>query len=84
MATKRAVWDTRLVCKVKTLSYDFRTGVGEIHFPPFHCCDMDGCIKLFTAIDPKVKDIQTYSGEKMDTRYTYSFDEGRWIPRCYQ
>jgi hypothetical protein len=37
--------------------------------PPITCCDMVGCIKLFQAIDPKVRSIETYAGGQRDTFY---------------
>lgn len=62
-------WDERLMCGVKALSYDFATRTGAIAFPPYHCCDMTGCTRLFEAIDPGVIAIDTYSGDRPDTVY---------------
>jgi hypothetical protein len=35
-----------------------------------NCCDMDGCVAVFTAIDPQVCAIATFSGINKDTVYT--------------
>jgi hypothetical protein len=61
--------DTRLVCNVLWLHYDFIKEIGTIAFPEDNCCDMGGVIKIFTSIDEDCKDIQTYAGDKKDTRY---------------
>jgi hypothetical protein len=33
------------------------------------CTDMTGCIALFTAIDPDVREIQTFNEGGIDTTY---------------
>ena len=43
-----------------------------------NCCDMNGCIALFEAIDPLVKQIETFAGAKCDT--TYVRREKGWRP----
>jgi hypothetical protein len=54
---------------------------GRLIMTPGACCDMSGCIALFERIDPQVRRIETFSGDKPDTAYTYSFDEGKWFAR---
>ena len=51
--------------------------------PPVTCCDMEGCINLFRAIDPGVRRIETYAGGQCDTFY-WRDDRDRWcsIDHC--
>jgi hypothetical protein len=65
MPTYRADLET----EVDSLEYNFNTGVGRLYMPHRCCTDMDGCIRLFTAIDPNVKIIRTLSGLEWDTVY---------------
>lgn len=58
-----------LMCEVANLAYDFDSRKGTLNLAPGHCCDMEGCINLFTKIDPDVQFIETYSGEEPDTVY---------------
>jgi len=37
--------------------------------PPVTCCDMEGCINFFRAIDPGVRRIKTYASGQRDTFY---------------
>ena len=45
--------------------------------PPVTCCDMEGCINLFRAIDLGVRRIETYAGGQRDTFY-WRDDRDRW------
>ena len=67
--TTRGAWDARLVCNVRHLQYDFSTRMGKLWFPLNNCCDMGAAIKLFEAIDPRVKRIETIAGDFRDTVY---------------
>jgi hypothetical protein len=73
------------MCRVETLSYDWRTRTGEVHFPQHNCCDMSGCNDVFVAIDPEVRMIRTFTGGKHDTVYKkYVSDSPDWtvlVPR---
>jgi hypothetical protein len=71
-------FDSRLVCFVERLSYDFISRTGDIHFPPDNCCDAKGVIKLFKGIDPKVSRINTFAGGIRDTYYC--LQSGVWQP----
>ncbi|MEO1102948.1 MAG: hypothetical protein AAFW98_04330, partial [Pseudomonadota bacterium] len=56
--------------------------IGSVVLEPGHCTDMSGCIKVFTAIDPSVRDIFTFSGERgehprKDMRYSRD-TAGKW------
>jgi hypothetical protein len=72
-------WHEGLACLVRSLSFDFANKRGELHLPPNCCCDMSGCIAVFQAIDPEVKEVQTFAGKEPDTRYWHCLDEDRWI-----
>jgi hypothetical protein len=67
-------WMPELVCHVESLWYDFCTRRGSIDFPELNWCDMDGCVKLFEAIDPDVRVIRTNSGYEPDTCYVRGAD----------
>ena len=69
MAKEKSVYNTQLMCSVISLGYDFPTHHGYVYFPEYCCCDMQGCIKLFTAIDPDVTMVITFSGPKPDMIY---------------
>ena len=71
----------KLQCTVIGVAYDFPSQTGRLIMTPGACCDMSGCIALFERIDPQVRRIETFSGDKPDTAYTYSFDEGKWSAR---
>jgi hypothetical protein len=51
------------------IEYDSATRTGTIHMRPHGCTDMPGAIRLFTAIDPEVRTIATFAGERPDTSY---------------
>jgi hypothetical protein len=76
MKTHEPPHDLRLRCSVSSLSYDFVTRSGELHFPPDCCCDATGAIALFVGIDPGVRLIRTYAGDEADT--VYQKRAGRW------
>lgn len=56
-------------CHVLRIEYDFVSQIGILYMPPVCCCDMQGCIDLFEAIDPKVDQIRTFGGDRQDTSY---------------
>jgi hypothetical protein len=62
-------FDNRLSCFVNRLEYDFTKRSGKSFLLPGNCCDGPACIKLFEAIDPEVKEIQTFEGANVDTLY---------------
>jgi hypothetical protein len=59
-----------LGCAPLELTYDFQTAAGQLFMADGHCCDMQGCIGVFLAIDPHVSAIATFSGIDKDTVYT--------------
>ena len=73
---KTTEFHPRLQCGVDRIEYDFRSAKGSLHLRAGDCCDMKGCIELFAAIDPEVQAIDTFSGEKSDTRYWRQ--DGEW------
>jgi hypothetical protein len=70
-----------LLCDVHRVEYDFRSKVGNLFMAPAHNCDMTGCVALFKAIDPKVKMIATFSGDRPDTLYLSRGDEWEALRR---
>ena len=74
--TKVARWSDDLMADVYGLKYDFGSRSGKLYMGRGCHCDMDGCINLFSRIDPSVQLIFTYSGEKMDT--LYKRERGEW------
>jgi hypothetical protein len=70
-------WDNRLMCNVVSLAYDFTKHTGQIHLLAGDFCDMSGCVAVFEGIDPKVTAIDTFSGERVDTKYRK--EGGGWI-----
>jgi hypothetical protein len=64
--------EDRLMCEVTSLAYDFRKKIGRLKMADGDCCDMSGCIAMFSAIDREVSRIETYSGVRKDTLYVRS------------
>jgi hypothetical protein len=58
-----------LQCSVRSVTYDFVERRGRVDMERLCCCDMEGCIAFFEAIDRQVQLIETFSGEKPDTAY---------------
>lgn len=56
-------------CELLSLAYNFKTRHGELRMPNDECCDMPACIAMFEAIDSRVKKIETYAGDILDTTY---------------
>lgn len=56
-------------CGVLGIQYSYLDKVAHAFLPDAHCADMTGAIRFFTAIDPKVETIRTYSGASLDTVY---------------
>lgn len=71
------VWHGGVQCDVRRLVYDFELLVGALYLPRGDCTDMSGCIRMFEAIDSRVCQIQTYSGEARDTIYDRTSGEWR-------
>jgi hypothetical protein len=78
-ARAKAPFDPRLVCGVERLEYDFSARTGKLWLPGSQCCDMSGCIGLFTAIDHRVRRIETFNADGPDTFYLKV--EGTWFAR---
>jgi len=70
------VFSVDLVTCIESLSYDFVQKVGVLCMPELCCCDMSGCIRVFQAIDPDVRRVDTISGDKADV--VYMKNEGKW------
>jgi hypothetical protein len=52
-----------------SLEYSFKYKTGRLYLRRGRRPDMDGCIRLFTAIDPNVEMIRTLSGFKWGPVY---------------
>lgn len=61
--------DRRLMCSVIKIEYNFVARAGRLTMDDDNCCDMQGCINLFCAVDADVKEISTYAGNRPDTAY---------------
>jgi hypothetical protein len=70
-------WIASVQCTVIALTYDFVNREGRLVMAKNNCCDMDGCINLFTDIDPEVRMIETFAGDLRDTLYLRSRD--KWV-----
>lgn len=62
-------YDDRLMCAVKSLSYDFLKRSGELHVPDIDATHMPGVIDRFLAIDSEAEDIYVYQGDTLDVIY---------------
>jgi len=58
-----------IMCHPLRVTYDFNTRSGVLEMAEGDCCDMAGCIALFSRIDPNVQHIQTVAGSSLDTAY---------------
>jgi len=66
-----------LVCRVVGLSYDFAVKRGDLFMVGEDCCDMDGCLDLFRAIDEGCLAVHTHNAEGYDTTY-WRHPGGEW------
>jgi hypothetical protein len=72
-------FDTRLACVPERLVYDFTTRTGHLYMLQGDCCDMQGAVALFQAIDPRVVRVVTASGDALDT--CYETQRGGWVAK---
>ena len=70
-----AVQRQDLMCQVVSLSYDFDKRAGSLNMAERQSTDMTACVRLFTAVDPEVRRIDTFAGTKPDTIYKRTDDE---------
>lgn len=63
------VQNSELMCRVHSMTYDFTRKTGVLRMAEGNCCDMQGCIDLFTRVAPDVQKIETYAGDVPDTFY---------------
>jgi hypothetical protein len=71
------IWYAKLVTYVNHITHDVRKHVGALYMPSGMCTDMSGAIDLFKRIDPKVRRIDTFSGDQPDAFYIKSAN-GTW------
>ena len=67
-----------LQCDVLRVEYNFNSQAGTLYLEDHSCRDMIGCINFFRSIDPEVKQIITFSGDREDTGYTRTTDDKWW------
>jgi hypothetical protein len=68
--TKMTVYTKSPQLKCRFSSWDVIDDITlALYLAQDNCCDMTGCIQIATKIMPKVKQIITYSGSNLDTRY---------------
>lgn len=78
--TKNAAWIDELQCYVEEFDICFIAHTAEVWMPDGSCTDMSGAINYFTALDPDVKSIITWSGGRADTSYVRGPDGWTAIP----
>lgn len=66
-----------LQCYAVGVAYDFIEKTGQLYIEDGGCCDMSGCIEMFTRIDSGAVLIETFSGGIRDTSYRKTRNE--WI-----
>jgi hypothetical protein len=77
--TPNGVWDKRTQCRISRIDYSFEEQAGTLFIPELNNTDMSGCIKLFKALDPKVRHIEVLKDGKPDIAYAY--DGVEWFSR---
>lgn len=68
-AAPDGVWHAELVTLVLSLSYSYPARRGRLDLPAGCGTDRGGAIRLFAALDPKVRQIETWAGGRRDTVY---------------
>lgn len=76
---RKPEFDQNLQCSWEKVTFLDETQLA-IDFPENNCCDMKGMIAFASALNPKVKLIQTFSGGKQDVAYVM-LDDGFWVAR---
>ena len=76
-----AVWRKDLVCGLRSVVAHLPEHQVTLLLAEGSCCDMRGAIALAFDIDPRVKTVVTYSGDRMDTVYVLS-TAGKWQASC--
>jgi hypothetical protein len=74
------IYEKKLLCNVHKLLYDYRLRKGKLFMPANNSCDKTACIEMFKAIDPEVREIETFAGTEVDTLYMR--DGEMWITRA--
>lgn len=88
LAFSKEVVNKMVISDVRNIVYDPTEKVLTIHQRDLCCTDMKGAIKLAQKIDPEVKKIVTYSGQKPDIDYfldeetkTWKYQDTRWLAK---
>lgn len=69
------------MCTPVRVEYDFSARRGKLVVAANQCCDMAGCIDVFSSIDPDATVIDVYSGGTLDVRYMKG-DDKKWKAFC--
>ena len=70
-----AFWHAGLQCAVRAVHIDFAAHIAKLQLFDGHCCDMVGAITLVEAMDPEIRQIETFSGGAEDTTYILTGNE---------
>jgi hypothetical protein len=63
-------------CFVQEIDVDHTDHVAYVQLDAVGACDMVGCLTTVQELDPEVIEINVFSGEKPDVRYTRR--DGPW------
>ena len=66
-----------LMCEPIRIEYDFVARRGVLVMAEGDCCDMTGCIRLFSRLDQDVQRIDTISGNRPCTSYVFRDEKWR-------
>jgi hypothetical protein len=72
-----SVWREDMVCGLRGIVALLPEHQVQLMLTERGCADMQGAIALALDIDPRVKTVVTYSGDRMDTVYMLN-DAGQW------
>jgi len=57
-------------CRVQEINVDYADHVTYVKIDPGHACHMVGCVETVTQMDPAVREINVFSGDEPDVRYS--------------
>lgn len=84
----KEVVNKMVVSDVRHLDYIDKDKTLVVHQRELCCTDMNGTIRLAKQIDPEVRKIVTYSGQKSDINYfldeetnSWKYTDTRWLHR---
>ncbi len=74
---EEAAYHPELMARIRRTVYDYIQRIATLYLEDGHCASMPGAIALCERIDPAVKTVVTYSGERLDT--VYQRRNGEWV-----